>query len=85
LHKLCGSETGAEAKTDAERNKALLGWRDDSLIPALEALVAACEQVGQAFSFEITNGDLVHVSRDPSKTQLKHLRVKSIKRLSGNK
>lgn len=85
LHKLCGSETGAEAKTDAERNKALLGWRDDSLIPALEALVTACEQVGQAFSFEITNGDLVNVSRDPSKAQLKHLRVKSVKRLSGNK
>lgn len=85
LHKLCGSETGAEAKTAARRSKALLGWRDDSLIPALETLVTASEQIGQAFSFEITSGDLVDVSRDPSKTQFKHLRVKSIRHLSGKK
>ena len=82
LHKLCGSETGAEAKTDAERHKAVTGWRDDSLVPALDALVNACNQAGQAFSWEL-NGDLVSVSRDPSKAQKKHLRAKVImKRLS---
>jgi hypothetical protein len=76
LHKLCGSETGAEAKTDAERHKAVTGWRDDSLIPALDALVDACNQAWQAFSWEL-NGDIVSVSRDPSKAQKKHLRAKA--------
>ncbi|TXH60427.1 MAG: hypothetical protein E6Q84_04675 [Thiothrix sp.] len=79
LHKLCGSETGEDAKTAAEKNKALLGWREDSLIPALNALVKACDLVGQSFTWEVANGDLVNVSRDPSRSQLKHLRQKAIK------
>lgn len=82
LHSLCGSETGAEAKTDAEWHKAVTGWREDSLIPALDALMDACNQAGRAFSWEL-NGNLVSVSRDPSKTQKKHLRAKATtKRLS---
>ena len=75
LHKLCGSERGAETKIDTERNKVMTGWRDDSLIPALDALVDACDKSGQAFSWEI-NGDLVNVIRDPSKAQKKHLQTK---------
>jgi hypothetical protein len=75
LHKLCGSERGAETKIDTERNKVMTGWRDDSLIPALDALVDACDKSGQAFSWEI-NGDLVNVTRDPSKAQKKHLQTK---------
>jgi hypothetical protein len=35
LHQLCGSETGKGLMTEAERHKAILGWRDDSLVPAL--------------------------------------------------
>lgn len=76
LHKLCGSEMGEAAVSDAERSKAMSGWRDDRLIPALNVLMAACLQVGQAFSWEITHGDLVNVSRDPSQSQRKHLQGK---------
>lgn len=85
LHKLCGSATGEQTQTDAEKNKAILGWRNDSLIPALDVLVEACLQVGQAFSWEITHGDLVNVSRDPSKSQRKHLQAKPGKPLSDGK
>lgn len=81
LHNLCGSETGAEAKTDTERNKSILGWRDDSLIPALDVLADACDQAGQAFSWEM-NGYLVSINRNPSKSQEKHLLTKpAMKRL----
>ncbi len=85
LHKLCGSATGDQTLTDAERNKAILGWRDGSLIPALDVLVQACLQVGQAFSWEITHGDLVNVSRDPSQSQRKHLQAKPGKPLADGK
>ncbi|MDQ3061080.1 MAG: plasmid replication initiator TrfA [Pseudomonadota bacterium] len=85
LHKLCGSATGEQTLTDAEKNKAILGWRDDSLIPALNVLMAACLQVGQAFSWEITHGDLVNVSRDPSQSQRKHLQGKPGKPFSDGK
>jgi len=76
LHKLCGSEAGTDAKTDVDRNRAILGWRDDSLIPALDALVDACEKVGKAFSWEIKDY-LVRISRDPSNAQEKYLLTKS--------
>ncbi len=79
LHKLCGSETGIDAKSEAEKQKALAGWRDDSLIPALNALVDVCEKIGNAFTWEL-NGELVSVSRDPSKTQKKHLMSKVVKK-----
>lgn len=85
LHKLCGSEMGEAAVNDADRSKAMSGWRDDRLIPALDVLMAACLQVGQAFSWEITNGDLVNVSRDPSQSQRKHLQAKLDKPRSDGK
>lgn len=85
LHKLCGSEMGEAAVSDANRSKSMSGWRDDRLIPALNVLMAACLQVGQAFSWEITNGDLVNVSRDPSQSQRKHLQAKPGKPLSDGK
>lgn len=72
LHRLCGCETGECAKTDAERRKAMLGWLDDSLAPALRALEAACREATQAFAWQI-NGGLVNVTRQPSPSQQKHL------------
>lgn len=75
LHKRCGSATGAKAKTMAAKNKAILGWRDDSLIPALTLLANVYEQIGQTFSWELNN-DLVHINRVPSNTQKKHLQKK---------
>lgn len=47
LHMLCGSEAGEGTKTDEERRKALLGWKDDSLKPALRALEQAINQAGR--------------------------------------
>jgi hypothetical protein len=79
LHRLCGSETGDGAETAAERHKAISGWRDDSLIPALNALANACEQAGKALSWDISGDELISVSRDPSNTQKKHLSAKAIK------
>lgn len=76
LHRLCGSVSGENAKTDAERNKAMLGWRDDSLIPALDALQEISGKVGRKFSWEIGRDGLVYVNRDPSASQLHHLRRK---------
>lgn len=81
LHQLCGSEAGAAAKTDAARNKAITGWRDDSLIPAFEELVEACSAAGQAFSWKL-NGDLIDVSRTPTPSQKKHLWLKTAIRKS---
>lgn len=77
LHRLCGSEAGGGSKTEAERHKAMLGWRDDSLIPALKAFAAACSQTGQAFAWQIDSGETVSVSRQPSASQKKHLRVQA--------
>ncbi|MDD5365966.1 MAG: plasmid replication initiator TrfA [Gallionellaceae bacterium] len=79
LHRLCGSETGDGAKTEAERHKALLGWRDDSLAPALKALAVVSNQAGQRFAWEISGGGVVSVSRNPSTSQRKHLRAKAAK------
>ncbi len=79
LHKLCGSETGESAMTDAERHKAILDWRDKSLIPALRALKDTCNEVAQAFAWEISSSGLVSVSRTPTKAQQKHLRTKAAK------
>ena len=74
LHRLCGSETGENAKNNAERHKALLGWIDDSLIPALEALERVGGQTGQSFLWEISGDELVSMRRVPSASQQRHLR-----------
>lgn len=80
LHRLCGSETGENAKTDAERHKALLGWRDDSLAPALKALESVSGQAGQTFTWEIASGSLVSVGRTPTASQKKHLLARTAER-----
>lgn len=74
LHRLCGSETGEAATTEAERHKAILDWRGDSLAPALEALETACRQAGQPFSWKI-GSHLVSIRREPSASQKKYLRA----------
>lgn len=63
LHRLCGSEAGENAKTDAERHKALLDWTHDSLIPALEALKRVSNEAGPSFSWEISNDGLIKVEK----------------------
>lgn len=73
LHRLCGSERGATAATLVQQSKALQGWRDATLCPALEALEHACKAAGQSFSWKVLGGDLLKVARDPSKAQQKHL------------
>jgi len=85
LHHLCGSETGERAKTDAERHKALLGWKDDSLIPALDALEQVSNEAGQHFAWEIGGDGLVSVSRAPSVSQVKHLRANAAARKAGRR
>lgn len=80
LHRLCGSESGERAKSGAERHKAILGWRDDSLIPALYALEQISRQAGQHFAWEIGGDGLVNVSRAPTASQQKHLRGRGAKR-----
>jgi hypothetical protein len=85
LHHLCGSETGENAKTDAERHKALLGWKDDSLIPALGALEQVSSEAGQHFIWEIGGDGKVSVSRTPSASQVKHLRVNAAARKVGRR
>ena len=81
LHKLCGSETGESAKTDAKRHKALLGWRDASLVPALDHLMQVSQLVGVKFFWRISEECLVEVARipfDPSKgTHRKTLSIHS--------
>jgi len=74
LHRLCGSEAGANAKTDVERKKALHDWVGDSLQPALEAVQRACGPAGQSFLFDIRGDGLVNVIRTPSGSQQRHLR-----------
>ncbi|MBT2791829.1 plasmid replication initiator TrfA [Paraburkholderia strydomiana] len=73
LHRLCGSEAGEKATTDAERCKALLDWVRDSLMPALALLEAVSKQAGQPFSSVIGGNGLVSVSRAPSPSQQRHL------------
>jgi hypothetical protein len=85
LHLLCGSETGENAKSDAERHKALLGWKDDSLIPALGALEQVSRATGQHFAWEIGGNGLVSVSRAPSASQVKHLRANAAARKTGHR
>ena len=80
LHRLCGSETGEGAKTDAARHKSILGWRDDSLVPAMKVLATASHQAGLTFAWQIDSGGLVSVSRQPTAPQQKHLRAKATKR-----
>lgn len=66
LHELCGSETEET-------------WKFKQLLAhALESVSQACEKHGQAFSSKIEDG-LVHVSRQPSKSQRKHLASKAKK------
>jgi TrfA protein len=61
LHELCGSEAAD-----------LSDWKTKELRKSLDAVAHACEKHGQAFKSEI-RGDLVHVDRQPSKSQRKHL------------
>lgn len=84
LHRLCGSETGECAKTEAERHKAMLGWRDDSLVPALKALEAVSHQAKQAFAWQVDGSGLVNISRQPSASQQKSLRAKTAGRRVGH-
>lgn len=83
LHRLCGSESGRHARTDADRNKAMLGWRDDTLIPALCALEQVSHRVGQHFAWEIGADGLVNVIRSPTASQQRHLRGKTAQRRGG--
>lgn len=85
LHHLCGSESGESAKTNAERNKALLGWKDDSLIPALDTLAQVSNEAGQHFAWGIGSDGLVSVSRTPSASQTKHLRANTTIRKAGHR
>lgn len=80
LHTLCGSVRGADAVTLGQRNKAVQGWRDASLVPALRALESACNAAGKSFSWDMPGGELVKVNRDPSKSQQKHLQMKAVNR-----
>lgn len=77
LHKLCGSETGESAKSAAEHHKAIVGWRDDSLEPALEALRMACQRFAGTFVWDICRNGLVHVARSPSAAQQRYLRART--------
>lgn len=77
LHRLCGSETGVGAKSEADWHKALLGWRVDSLIPSLEAVEHASRLAEQVFTWKIEAG-LVCVTRQPSASQAKHLRARRL-------
>jgi hypothetical protein len=61
LHELCGSEAAE-----------LSDWKTKELRKSLDLVSAACEKHGQAFKAEIL-ADLVHVDRQPSKSQRKHL------------
>jgi hypothetical protein len=80
LHRLCGSETGAGAKADGERHKAVLGWREDTLVPALKALETVCRRARLTFDWQIDGSGLVCVSRQPSASQQKRLRPQTTSR-----
>jgi hypothetical protein len=66
LHELCGSE-----------NAVLRDFKRE-LKSSLDTVAAACEKHGEAFRGEIRD-DLVHVDRQPSKSQRKHLAGKAKK------
>jgi hypothetical protein len=66
LHKLCGSEQGVMSDFAKKLRK------------ALDALKAASEAHGEAFSYEI-RGDLVHVEKRASGAQRRHLAKKAAK------
>lgn len=66
LHGLCGSE-----------NQDIHGFRRD-IREALDAVTDACNLHGQTFNAEI-RGDLVHVERQPSRSQQRHLDRKAKK------
>ncbi len=66
LHELCGSE-----------NQSLRGFKQE-LGLALNAVAEACEKHGRYFKAEIRD-DLVHIVKQPSRSQQKHLAKKSPK------
>lgn len=70
LHKLCGSEAAllSDFKKDVRR--------------ALDAIAKASKANGQPFRYEIRS-DLVHVERQPSRSQQKHLAKKPRKPRQG--
>jgi hypothetical protein len=51
-----------------------------SLRKALDALVEACAVYGEGFSYDIRDGDLVHVEKQASGTQRRHLAKKAARR-----
>lgn len=51
-----------------------------SLRKALDALVEACAAYGEGFSYDIRDGDLVHVDKQASGTQRRHLAKKAARR-----
>lgn len=73
LHDFSGSEAGENTNTKPARNKALSGWRDDTLRPALETLRLKLLQHGQNFEWSIDTTNLVTVKHQPSKSQKRHL------------
>jgi len=66
LHQFCGSE-----------NRCLRGFKQE-IGSALDAVANACRLHGQTFNTEI-RGDLVHIDRQPSRSQQKHLANKAKK------
>lgn len=77
LHRLCGSEAGETASSDADRHKAMLDWKEDSLVPALAALERVSAAAGQSFAWQIEGDNLVRVSRSPTTSQYRHLRSRA--------
>lgn len=73
LHSLCGSKTGASAKTEMAKERALRCWRTATLEPALQLLEKAHNDCGQYFRSKISPGGLVTVERTPTIAQKKHL------------
>lgn len=73
LHDISGSGAGENTNTKAARNKAMSGWRDDTLRPALETLQLKLLQYGHRFEWSINTTNLVTVRHQPSKSQKRHL------------
>lgn len=76
LHRYCGSNAGLDSTNESERQKAILGWRDDTLKPALTKLENALQSAGFAFNWQISSSDLIEVNREPTKTQKRFLKSK---------